>query len=632
MAAVVIGCRSSSTSPTEPEGVLDTKQRVALAIADSQHFEFLVETTSPHQLEPYLSQYFSEWPDRERPATPTMLEAAVQGADTPWASHVRTVNLGGSGVLAKHPNFAGHLTSGSARAFEALFEHATAWTSSASSEIFSHLLVCCGSNMRDAIVFAPSLSTTAIEALGNAPSLESLELIGLEHRCLPHPPDDLCIRTQVGHRVRQLVAQPWPRLHKLTLAAQKFGMAHQEYLILSRSQLMSQLSTLELRGLGIDDNSLKTIADAPNAENLRRLELTDTQGELSAIGFGSLSDSQHFTSLRELRISGYRLGDDALVALARGPLFAQWTSLDFSPEFQQKRASPGYELGQRGVRAIAKNGHNLRSLNLSGHTIDASTAGFLSVEAGDTLTELRLSHSGVTARGAVALSHGLRHLEHLSLAGNPIGDTGLKALAETGALDGLKHLDLSRTKVGKAGIKALVETDAHLVLEHLDISDNQLGDQGLGLLATKSWPSLRSIDISANAAQTLEGFFQAEMPALVEFHARANSLGGVAATHLADWESTHHLQRISFPQNPIGTTAGIARILTHESRRLTSLNAPRFVIDDELALRIAENCLASPNPRLYVSWQIAPRTRETLHETLCLPKSIRQDLADGFQP
>lgn len=57
----------------------------------------------------------------------------------------------------------------------------------------------------------------------------------------------------------------------------------------------------------------------------------------------------------------------------------------------------------------------------------------LALEENDTLLSLYLESNGITSEGAVALSRTLRNkvkLSKLNLNHNPIGDVGLKAIAE----------------------------------------------------------------------------------------------------------------------------------------------------------------------------------------------------------
>lgn len=124
---------------------------------------------------------------------------------------------------------------------------------------------------------------------------------------------------------------------------------------------------------------------------------------------------------------------------------------------------------------------SLEDLHLRGSPLDERAAIALAEAAGP-LVHLDLSEAGLGSAAAGAWAPKLRGARRIDLSRNPIGDDGLRALAESGALESVEDLRLARCDLGDAGIDALCAADPRR-LTGLWLDDNRVTTAGLATLA-----------------------------------------------------------------------------------------------------------------------------------------------------
>ncbi len=227
----------------------------------------------------------------------------------------------------------------------------------------------------------------------------------------------------LGPRVRwSEYVDTWP--DALKVAPQGFQLSEPVQDLAGRLYLLTQLTSLNLRGNQIGDDGAKAIA---SLTGLTSLNLCANQiGDDGAKAIASL------TGLTSLDLRGNRIGDDGAKAIAS---LTGLTSLKLNTN----------QIGEDGVNAIAR----------------------LTV-----LTSLYLRHNQIGVDGAKAIAS-LTGLTSLDLRDNRIGVDGAKAIA---SLTGLTSLDLRCTQIGLDGAKALLEAwvDPHRIgrLAILNLQEN----------------------------------------------------------------------------------------------------------------------------------------------------------------
>jgi uncharacterized protein (TIGR02996 family) len=212
--------------------------------------------------------------------------------------------------------------------------------------------------------------------------------------------------------------------------------------------LLSTVHTLELVGLGLDNEAMRVLARSGPLENLR-----------------------------ELVLDGNPIGTAGLEALARGRL-RSLTRLSL------RGAGRGYSddpiVRSEGVEALAGSGvfANLEGLDLTAQEIDDDAIAYL-VQSPHlvNLRELTLARNDLTADGLEILEEDgwEMRLEALDLSHNRIGDAGAHRLAESEVCNELVRLTLQACELGPDGVEGLAAADWFAGLRALNLNDNQLG-------------------------------------------------------------------------------------------------------------------------------------------------------------
>ena len=220
---------------------------------------------------------------------------------------------------------------------------------------------------------------------------------------------------------------------------------------------------LDLSGRGLTDVDLAEIARQPALASLAGL--TFSHNEVGNQGVAALAASPHLGSLRRLDLSHNRVSSSGAAALADGQGLRGVEVLSL--------ASNGLEA--RAVEALVSAPFSLRSLDLSGNTLQAAGA------------------------AALAASPAAAHLEHLDLRDNDLGSDGVAALATSRRLDSLRSLDISQNGIGSAGAAALALSANVTRLASLRLAGNRLGLEGVDLLLSSSRLSaLEILDLGSN--------------------------------------------------------------------------------------------------------------------------------------
>lgn len=211
----------------------------------------------------------------------------------------------------------------------------------------------------------------------------------------------------------------------------------------------ARLSSLDLRGIGLDDTGARRLAD----------------------GLAS-------SPLRILNVGCNAIGDDGASAL--------FDALCDNGTLQTL-VLENVRLAAKGCNAAAdflRSNHTLRSLDLSDNSIDPAACDQLArgLRHNTALTHLDLGFNYVGDEGCRALSaamiEGNSALISLQLEKNGIGDAGAQALAAAlVASEHLRVMDLTNNQIGHPGIEALCTAlHRNVTLARLSVAGNQISD------------------------------------------------------------------------------------------------------------------------------------------------------------
>ena len=193
-----------------------------------------------------------------------------------------------------------------------------------------------------------------------------------------------------------------------------------------------RLRRLSLASAGLQDGPLASILAAP-LSGLRLLDLP--YNALTGAGLACLAGSACAGSLEVLRLRSMQAGAEGGAAVARLP------------------------------------GGTMRVLDLEGSGLGpAGTAALAKWPGLPGLESLSLEEDGIGPAGARALAGcDLRKLRRLDLAGNAMGDAGLRALLDGGGLQGIEWLALHGNGLGDASASALAQAQGLDRLRYLSV-------------------------------------------------------------------------------------------------------------------------------------------------------------------
>jgi uncharacterized protein (TIGR02996 family) len=319
-------------------------------------------------------------------------------------------------------------------------------------------------------------------------------------------------------RVRDLAKCPHlARVCELNLGANKIrpgGLA-----VLAHSPDLTSLTCLRINTNQLDDDALAELARSPLLPRLRILDLysnpltadalralTRCRGlrleELDLRGISQqgnlfariLSESNHWTGLRRLDLTGTLLTDEGLRFLAHAAHLSGLTHLRLT-----RNAITG-----DGLRALADSPwlSQLRVLDLEANDIGADGI------AGLTQQKAPFPALRNLALGGRFEPHDLRkllepgrwpHLSHLSLRGPALGPEEVRLLVEMSQRSPLTSLDLGGCRLGCVGVEALVSAPPLAGLVRLGLAGNDIQGAGARAILESPWlQGLLQIDLGGN--------------------------------------------------------------------------------------------------------------------------------------
>lgn len=301
-----------------------------------------------------------------------------------------------------------------------------------------------------------------------------------------------------------------------------------------------------LRGLDLSDNDLEEAEVrsllSPHLAGLRSLNLSDNP--LGPAGVQALADSPHLAGLRRLALRKVKMGEEGVRALvghiayprdyARSVHLAGLLALDIrrntiyeegvcelvhSPhlagltELSFKASTPKSMEELQDTRYL----RNLATIRISGDFREG-IPGLLHCKFVKQLGVLDLSETRANdwdVAEEIATCRHLGELRALHLAGNNIGDHGVRALASSPHLAKLRRLDLGNNGVTSAGVRALCGSTLLDELEEVDLSGNRITDVGArALVGCSHLPRLCRLFLSDNRIRDAGAVLLAGAPLL----------------------------------------------------------------------------------------------------------------------
>lgn len=194
-----------------------------------------------------------------------------------------------------------------------------------------------------------------------------------------------------------------------------------------------RLERLNLSHTHLRPRALTHMAAAEELPALTSLALDGVVVDLHAAR--ALGSAAHWGALKEVSMAGSSLGSWGFTTLLRAPWMPQLERLDL----QQNVISAALP-----DLATARSWRALRTLHLGDCALGDQGVEALAQAPFTRLADLSLNRNELTHRSVRALLAApfAAHIEHLSLARNALGDTGLSLLAHTHALPQLVKLDL----------------------------------------------------------------------------------------------------------------------------------------------------------------------------------------------
>lgn len=288
------------------------------------------------------------------------------------------------------------------------------------------------------------------------------------------------------------------RLHHITsLSLRACWLSPDDIHTLTQSPHLAHLTHLDLTDNFIQDAGAHHLAQSPHLTHLTHLKLEGCG--LSIEGARTLTTSEHLRALTSLHLSRNLLGDPApRLLLTTSPTTlaldeigltdAGLSNLPIALPHRNHLALSGNDIGPDGLRALARAGYmsQLQAVDLSRNPLGDAGAEIIARTASSTLRGLFLSDSGITPLGAdlLASSQNLRHLTALDLAGNPLSDTGLAAIAHPACpWRALRALSLVGVGAGPEGVYALTRSRDLPALVELRLGMNPIGPRGAAHLS-----------------------------------------------------------------------------------------------------------------------------------------------------
>lgn len=225
------------------------------------------------------------------------------------------------------------------------------------------------------------------------------------------------------------------------------GIADRGLTALCRSPHLANVTTLELEGNAFTSEGMRALRGATFAPRLHYLDLPHCGLDAAALAELAIGT---FPALRVLDVSGHAVGDVAMRAVADAPFF----------HALEVFWADGCELGGGIAEALAGGGFvGLRDLSLSGNRLGPRAAAVLArSRAAARLEILHLARNPLGTDGVRELATAeLPELRHLDLRGVRLDRDAVQALARAPWRRQLTQFDLSEDCVGERGAEMLIE-------------------------------------------------------------------------------------------------------------------------------------------------------------------------------
>lgn len=220
--------------------------------------------------------------------------------------------------------------------------------------------------------------------------------------------------------------------------------------------------------------------------------------------------------------------------------------------------------------------------------------GLRDLERWDELRALTLQHVELDRVAALELSKNLAltQLSALSVAVNPLGADGLRALLSAGALLSLARFDVSHCHLHDDGARTLFAWRATPGLRALDLSCNGLSEPRTleALTRAEFFSALRELSLGAN-------FWRGDALALILRDAPAHALrrlnlssvglNGQSLALLLDASWMPEVTHLEIDRNGLGVE-GLDALAAHEWPALESLSLASAGLTDEALMRFAQ--------------------------------------------
>lgn len=290
----------------------------------------------------------------------------------------------------------------------------------------------------------------------------------------------------------------------------------------------ANLRVLDLSRTDTEEDTLHAVLESDQLRELQTLHLTGNT--LSADFLEALGATNKLSGLRMLSLSACKLTREGAERFFRGRLMGQLTGLNLSWNA---------EFGEGGAAALAACQHlkRFRFLTLAYNAIADGGCRRLSESPFATnLEAFQAERSGITGTGVAELlnSSSLPRLHTLMLARNPIDAASMTGFADTTPTIPLRRLDLSYCPIGDDGVRLLAESPLLQSITHLKLRECGIGDTGVTALAGST-----------------------RTTALRELNLGHNALTDAAAEALAASDSLRNLERLDVYGNQITDRGGL---------------------------------------------------------------------------
>jgi uncharacterized protein (TIGR02996 family) len=372
-------------------------------------------------------------------------------------------------------------------------------------------------------------------AAARSPQLQRLRGLDVGGYWEPTVPGELLtsphltnLRTLRLHRQVAAALPDAPCLAGLTTL--QLGGFYQAPSPLLRSARLGNLMRLELGDFEVPVADLEDLAGSPHLGRLEVLALNRLR--LSLPHVDALAGAR-LSALRQLELSGNRLDARDVRLLAGSSLLAAVEFLDLScnavgaaggatlldgtalPRLKRLNLASN-RLGPQGARDLAcLNLPRLAALNLGTNKLGDEGAAALAEWLPD-LTSLALPYNNLSADGLRRLAGAWPgRPAMLNLSWNPLGDEGVRALAESPLAERLEALDLGYAELGDGAARALADSPRLARLATLNLGTNRIGCEGLRALAgSPHLSSLRSLNLGYNRLKAGDSDVLVESPLL----------------------------------------------------------------------------------------------------------------------